>query len=470
MSMKKPNIVWIYCDELRADALGCYGNEVCRPRTPNLDRLAGSGVRFENCFTNSPICVSARMAEMSARYPVETGVYANEPAMEACTYPNPPVTFPEVFAKAGYATANFGKLHLPRGMQPWGVHNREGHGIDLIAKDVVPGTMLLCPGPGTKIGGRYPGDRPYPAAKVTDNALEWMGEQDGPYLVRVSYLQPHTPVCPPPPYDDMYPPEDFPGSFPDEGVRSRFERRFSEIMNWGKFSEEHTRLAQAYYYGLTSWMDSQVGRVLDWLEQRGELEDTLIVFDADHGASLGEFGCYGKHLFAPRTHRIPRIASWPARLPSGEVREDVCEGLDTARTLLGAAGIDAPEEFRGRDLFDSEEPEGVYATIGHGEKWSVAFPYKKYGLWHGDVGWPRRSCVRTRRWRLDMSTRMDGRTLEGEERDVFLADRESDPLEIRNLAEDPAHAEVRDRLLALLEKHVANSVEDACVFDESLFA
>ena len=221
--MPRPNIIWIYCDELRADALGCYANAHFAPRTPHIDRIAGLGVRFERCFTNSPVCVSSRMAKLCARYPEETGVYHNEAAFAECTYSDPPLTFPEVFARAGYATANFGKLHLARGMQPWGLHNDEGHPGRLVLEGTDPESILRAPGPQNYIGGRYTAAGPFPAEKITDNALAWMAEQSGPFLVRLGYLQPHTPVSPPPPFDSMYDAESFPGEFPREaGSRSAF--------------------------------------------------------------------------------------------------------------------------------------------------------------------------------------------------------------------------------------------------------
>jgi arylsulfatase A-like enzyme len=465
---KRPNIIWIYCDELRADALGCYGNQHFRPRTPHLDRLADGGVRFENCFTNSPICVSARMAKLSARYPEETGVYANEPAFEACTYHGRHLTFPEVFAREGYATASFGKTHLPRGVHPWGVDDQTGKEAALIRDRCDPESIIEGPGPRTTIGGRYTSSDPFPPLVITENATRWMSEQTGNFLCRVSYLQPHTPVAPPPPFHMMYAAENFPKSTPrDEGQRSALEKRMGEICRAWELSPQQFFDIQSWYYGLTSWVDAEVGKLLAWLEDRDQLADTLIVFDADHGASLGEYGCVGKHLFARRTHRIPRIISWPEHVGGGQVREDICEGLDLARTLLGAAGLESPEEFRGRDLLNTSSTEAVYATIGHGLPWSVAFPYKQYGQWHGDTPWPRRSCVRTQRHRLEMTVRHDGRAVSGEAREIFLADRESDPQEINNLAEAPAHADVRDHLLALLEKHVAGSVEDACEFEVS---
>ncbi len=102
-----------------------------------------------------------------------------------------------------------------------------------------------------------------------------------------------------------------------------------------KMSAEQVRMARVYYYGLVAWIDSQVGLLVDFLRTRGWLESTIIVFDADHGAHLGEGGCYGKHTFAPQTHRVPRIVTWAKTLAGGVVRDDLTDGIDLGPTLMG---------------------------------------------------------------------------------------------------------------------------------------
>jgi choline-sulfatase len=114
----QPDIIWLYCDELRCDAVGCYGIRWIQPHTPNLDRLAASGVRFVNNFCNSPVCVSSRCCVLGGLYPEDTGIYNNEAAWRHFRLPRPIETFPRVFARQGYGTANFGKIHVCRGMYP----------------------------------------------------------------------------------------------------------------------------------------------------------------------------------------------------------------------------------------------------------------------------------------------------------------------------------------------------------------
>ena len=457
----RPNIVWIYCDELRTDALGCYGNSHLDVRTPHLDALAGEGVRFANCFCNSPVCVPSRMTKMTGLYPEDTGVYHNEGAWPNYRVDGSFTMFPEVFAAHGYRTADFGKLHLPRGMNPWqergsGSFERAG-----MMKGVDPGELgiIEIPGPGSMIGGHYPGGRPYPPDRLAEEALEWIHGGGGPYLARLSYVQPHTPVFPPPPYDTMHSKADIPDRFSEERTTSRFEGRFAEIQEAHRLTDEQRRLAQVYYYGLVSWIDSQVGRVLSALDESGQRENTVVVFDADHGASLGEGRVFAKHTFAPQVHRIPRIISQPGTVPRGQVRDDICEGLDLARTLFALAGIESPEQFKGRDLMDSTPPEAVFGTIGYGYRSSWAFPYLGHGRYPDDHGWPRRACVRTERYRLDRTVRRDGEIVGPEERDMFFCDWKEDPFETRNRADDPALAGEIERLNALLDAHVERRVE-----------
>jgi choline-sulfatase len=280
-----------------------------------------------------------------------------------------------------------------------------------------------------------------------------------PYLLRLSYLQPHTPVFPPPPYDNLYDHVPFPSAITHRGSLSAFERRFIEITRADELTPEQVRLAQVRYYGLVAWIDAQVGLLLDCLEASGHIEDTVIVFTADHGASLGENGCYAKQIYAPQVHRVPLLIAQPGGSAWAQVREDICEGLDIPRTLFGLAGITPPAQFKGRDLFDSKPPHAVFSTIGYGYPDSAAFPYLGVGQYYNGQGWPRRACVRTSRYRLDKNVRIDGRPVTSDEADVFLADVIADPDEVGNIAHDPANQTIVRGLSDLLDRHMADRVE-----------
>jgi len=199
---QQPNIIWIYCDELRTDALGCYGHPQLQLHTPHIDRLAAEGTIFTNHFCNSPVCVSSRVCVLTGLHPERSGVYNNEGAWKDFRLPLPLETFPELFGSNGYRTANFGKIHLPRQMMPEGDtprkifqhHNGEGGGMAIFQHLGEERVQMIRSPAGGMNGGIFPDDEPYPPDKVVDNTLQWLADVDEPYFVRVSILQPHTPV------------------------------------------------------------------------------------------------------------------------------------------------------------------------------------------------------------------------------------------------------------------------------------
>jgi choline-sulfatase len=309
------------------------------------------------------------------------------------------------------------------------------------------------------IGGKFPPDKPYPPEKVTSNALKWLKEVDGPYFMRISYLQPHTPVLTPPPYDTIYEGENFPKTIEFKGELSEFEQRFAEVVDAKDMTKEEIYLAQVYYYGLVAWIDAQIGKIFEYLESLDQLENTIIVFSADHGVSLGENGCYAKQIYAPQVHRVPLLISGPNIKSKGKLREDICESLDLPKTLFNLVGIEAPEQFKGRDLFSSNPPEAVYSTIGFGYSSSFTFPMRLHGKYLDGNGWPRRACIRTHEFRLDKTVRMNGNLIQKGKEDPFLVNWKDDPKEIHNLAKDPIYKDILKKLSKMLDAHISNCIE-----------
>lgn len=450
--MDKPNIIWIYCDELRSDALSCYTHGTMDVHTPNIEALAGLGVRFENCFCNSPICVSSRTSTLTALYPEDTGCYCNEGAWPYFRIDESVTTFPQVFAQHGYKTADFGKMHLPPQMKPWQLQVPDGAGMHELQ------VQIPEPLPHNQLGAGFPAGKPYPAEKVTRNALEWLSSISVPYLVRISFLQPHTPLFPPPPYDKMYMDLSFEDIHRSDTQLSAFEKRWCEIWRAYSFSGDQWRQSRGYYCGLVAWVDEQVGRILQFLRSHDQMDNTVIVFSSDHGTSKGEMGCGEKHIFAPHVHRVPLIIACPAG-EQGQARHDLAQNMDLARTLSAMAQIDPPEQFKGRNLFGDPEPDAIFSTIGFGFPDSRAAPYGGSGDWYNGRGWPRRSCVRTRRYRLDKNMRMDAGPAPDAEQDIFLADTTNDPCEVHNIAGDPASRDIVRQLSEMLDRHAEGCVE-----------
>lgn len=467
MSNARPNIVWIYCDELRTDALACYGNRRLRPITPNLDALAASGIRFANNFCNSPVCVSSRVCTLTGLHPEDTGVYNNESAWKNFRMPRRPTTFPEVFAEAGYATAGFGKIHVSYDMMPAHCGDRpifqhhDDRGGDMrfweaLGEQAVG--MIRSPLRG-KHGGMYPDALPYPPEAVARNAMAWMQSARQPFLVRVSILQPHTPVLPPERFVRMYDGQDAGLPAPLAPTLSAYERQVAAVAAVAQMDQAKLRLARLQYYAQVTWVDEQVGLVMDFLRAQGLLDNTIVLFGADHGNGLGDTGSFEKHVYNPTVHRVPLLLSFPGVVPGGVVREDVCDSLDVAPTLLALAGVDRPAQFKGRDLVHEVQSEGSYSTIGFGEVGSMMAPNGHNGRWIDGRSWPRRSCIRTGRWRLDKNMRMDGKPVAPCDEDIFLADVVADPLETVNLAGDPRYADVVADLSSRLDRHAVNAVE-----------
>lgn len=460
--MVKPNILWIMADELRASALGCYGESWAPVSTPNIDGLASRGVLFTNNFCNSPVCVPSRMSMLTANPPERTGIYFNEGAWKS--FPNPVrlKTFPEHFAENGWRTATLGKSHYALAYTPFQEEDNAGSSMHGFGLETDPAALepIVPQGIPSPVGGVFPSDRPYPPEQVTWNALRWLaGAGDQPFLLRVSYLQPHTPVLPPRHFRDMYRAADWPGASLPRGYGSRYEEEFAEIVGGRSFTHEQIQQAQADYHALVTWLDTQVGLVLGALKTLGLEENTIIAFTSDHGASLGENGLFGKVVCSRESQRTPFIVSWPGHLPQGQRRSDLTENMDLARTLCDLAGLAPDEGFAGRSVFSGPEPEAVFATVGTGAPGAMASVAANRGRWRNGGGWPRRCCIRTGRWRFDMNTRQDGLPAGADEEDWYLVDVDNDPAERVNLSDKPEYRETAAHLRGLILRHVANSVE-----------
>ena len=460
--MKIPNFIYIFCDELRCDSLGCYGGSF---ETPNIDRLAKRGLLCENSFCNSPVCVASRFSILTSRYPEETGVYHNEAA-----YPLYPElsgfdTFVNVLSRNGYKTASFGKTHIPKTEIPvFDVNDGSGGEMNLGVDFNTVSNKFYPPGSFKSIlAADYPTGQKFYPETVVENGLKWIEGQNNPYLIRFSLLQPHTPIIVPEKYTSKLNYDDFSGEL-SKHETSMFERRFREICDIGQMTNEEVKRMRLYYQAMVLWIDEQVGKILNFIEQRNELENTIFIFHADHGASRGENGCLAKQIFAPQSQRVPLIISGENYIKPGR-KVGICDGLDIGPTVLSLAGIPIPKEFKGVNLI-KESKQYIYATIGYGEKNSYAFPNKSQGVYSESLGWPRRSCIRTSRYRLDMNTRINGIRLE-EGEDIFFCDYQEDPLEHINQSNDERYKKIIQKLKEQLLSHIEKSkeIEDTTVLN-----
>lgn len=379
--MKKPNILFIMCDQMRFDAIGCNGNEIIK--TPNLDRLAASGVNFKSAYTPNPICVPARASLTTGCYPHKcTGIKDNKGSIKE--------GFPllgEELNKRGYDTYAMGKLHYLPYMGPG--EKRTTYGLQTVEL-MESGRMLKEFDPKGEMkgiedyhdylhevgwGGYYRGhgmgnndiypvpsvipEEHYVDTWVTDRALHHMkkhiGEKpENPFFMWASFPKPHSAFDPPRPYDRMYDPREMPDPVGDiEMLKERgFDAKYMDHYKymWNLLSNEAKKVIKAYYYALISFQDKQIGRLLDFLEENDLREDTIVVYTTDHGDMMGDFGLYFKQNFYNGSVHIPFMISYPARIQGGRASEELAGLQDLLPTLLSLSGEPLQQEVDGKDL------------------------------------------------------------------------------------------------------------------------
>ncbi|MFS0726662.1 sulfatase [Paenibacillus sp. 1P07SE] len=350
MTKEQPlNLLLIITDQHRADAMGAYGNKDIL--TPNLDRLAASGVRYERAYAESPECCPARAMIFSGKWGHQTGNLGNGfvKKIEA--------SFADRLAEAGYWTEYAGKMHsIPRG-NSWGFRkthiSEENSGLEAgtYAQYIADQGLDWVYEPS---GIRHEYYYIPQVAQVPDrhHNTTWVGNHTVDFLEQAasgqpwcfvsSFIKPHPPFDPTTPYLNLYDPAALP--LP---VRTDSDREgmwpLQQAQNYSKWTDttddNRARLIKAAYYASITQIDVQIGRILDTLEARGLRENTLILFVSDHGEMLGDHYQWGKRSYYNGSARIPFLLSCPGRVPEGAVSGDLVGHRDIAPTLLDAAGL-----------------------------------------------------------------------------------------------------------------------------------
>jgi len=375
---KRPNVLLITADQLRADAMGCYGNAICR--TPNLDALGSGGAVFANAFTPNPICVPARATITTGNYShVCTGVKNNGGLIR-----DDQVKLAAHFAARGYQTYACGKLHyvpyappgrprLLHGFQhcdltesgryvhqhdPQLQHRGLEDYIDYLA-DVGWGGYSRAHGSGNN--DVRPCPTPLPAEHhvdhwVADRTIQRLtdhlaGHADEPFLIWCSFPKPHSPYDPPYEYVKLYDPRDMPDPAGCEALLADrnpvLERtRITHAMD--TLSPAAMKVIKAYYYALITHQDAQVGRVLEALQAAGVADDTIIVYTADHGDLMGDFGAFFKSNFLEGSVHVPMIFSGPG--VAAGTREQLVGLQDILPTLASLTDCPIDRAVHGMDL------------------------------------------------------------------------------------------------------------------------
>jgi len=469
-----PNILWIQTDEQRPDSMGCWGSTWAK--TPNVDALAARGTVFRNTVCQSPVCLPSRTSQMTCRYPQEVNAMTNDMGQRD-VLPAGTQMFTQVLAAAGYETVTFGKRHLPK-WDSWQRHescvlNSEYSGYFALNARYREEDYHVIKRPGSTpiiLAGTYPVFEPNPSRTITDWAMKFLRERDRsrPFLLRVSHNWPHTPVLAPPPFEQLYDPEELPVRFFDEEAyagRSQSDRRIADSHRMRELSKAQYRQIWKHYMGLCAYVDYEVGRLLAVLESLGMERETIVIYSSDHGKLLGEWGAGEKGTFDRQCWGVPFIWSWPGHLPEGRVSEGLCELMDTGRTLAGVLGIEAPAEWRGRNLFGDAAPEAVFGEIGVPNSAAPLLAGEQKEDEANRDHRPLQVAVRTQRYRMDLVWMKDGQRVEPTDGNLF--DLEADPLERRNRWRDEASAGVKRELLGKLEDWFASLEKPAELFGET---
>lgn len=351
---KQPNILLLFTDMQRHDTIHALGNEVIR--TPNLDRLVREGTAFTSCYSPSPVCVPARFAMHYGQYPFRTGLAEN------AHMPNDNGrSLPAALTELGYHSAAIGKCHFTPDKAA-----RRGFAERLIQEE-------CCSDPDKDDYCRWLADRGadcdephgtrgemYYVPQISLHSAEehpsqWLGDRsidfirqrrasasDQPWFLFSSFIHPHPPFAPPKPWHKLYRSPDMPLPEVPQDAESllvwvnHFQNRY-KYRDQG-IDNNLVRNIKAYYYATISFVDYQIGRILDELAAHGELDNTVVVFASDHGEYLGDYNCFGKRGMHDASAKVPMLVRYPRSFPAGLQCTAPTSLVDIFPTFVNAAG------------------------------------------------------------------------------------------------------------------------------------
>jgi len=466
MSTEQPNILVIMTDQQRYDSLGCYG--CAAVHTPNLDRLASEGVVFEHCYVNSTLCTPSRASMLTGKHLPGHGVYRLHDVL-----PEDEILISKRLQQSGYTTALIGKLHVSgRAYEAKTRHPNDG--FDVYEWCMDPRLYLDSPlnayarwlderdpafGQLMRDKARRPRHIPYEyhvthwaAERTIDFIEKWTEEK--PFFCLMSNFDPHSP------YDDhplemrdLIDPSKIPDpvTVPGEtsskplGIRREYERRGS----FRGLSPEDIREMRLGYYTSIALLDLEIGRVLEALERKGIVENTLVIFVSDHGDMLGDHELFTKGaFFYDPCVRVPLIIRWPARLRGGTRVGTLVQPHDLAATILTAAGYTTDE--LASLMPESQDLIPVAAGREPGVRDYAICCFRNSGYGDGEIYFDpplHATMIRDEKYKLSVYHDLQGM---GTHSEGLLYDMEKDKLELHDLWNDPAHQEIKMRLLQRL--------------------
>lgn len=455
---EKMNVLFIASDDLTNNTLGCYGSKVSK--SPNIDKLAAKGVRFDRAYCQFPLCNPSRASFLTGLRPDTTKVYENSTQFRK----NVPdaQSLGQTFQKGGYYVARVGKLYhygVPGQIGTDGLddppswqHVVNPRGRD---KDDEERNLIFTLNPKGKGSGRFGGtlswlsadgtDEEQTDGKIADEVIKLLAaNKDKPFLLACGFFRPHTPYVAPKKYFEMYPASSLELAKVPEGHRKSAPAPAfgSAKAEQDAMTDDQRRQALQAYYAATTFMDAQVGRVLDALEKNGLADKTIVVFISDHGYHLGEHGLWQKMSLFENSARVPVIIHDPRAKGNGKACSRTVELVDLHATLADLAGLPVPRTDGASLkslLYDpvAKWDKPAITQVSRGTPTATGAPKdKKPGI----MGY----SVRTERYRF---TEWDGGRAGAQ-----LYDYDKDPNELKNLAEDSMYGDVVRQMKALVPR------------------
>ncbi|TMV45258.1 sulfatase [Paenibacillus mesophilus] len=449
---KRPNILFIMSDDHASHAMSCYESRI--NETPNIDRIANEGMRFDNCFCTNSICSPSRAAILTGTYNHLNGVKSINDDFDGKQ-----MTYPKLLQAEGYQTAIVGKWHLGHG------GDADPTGFDYWT--VVPGQGQYHDPVFIEMGERkqYPG---YVTDLMADFCIDWLDrrDKDRPFMLMCHHKAPHRPWEPAAKYANLYEDIDIPEPetfYDDYSNRSqaaveakmRIDRDMKDEVDLKGLPpkgltplEEKKWRYQRYikdYLRCVASIDENVGRLLDYLDREGLAEDTIVVYTSDQGFFLGDHGWYDKRFMYEESLRMPFVVRYPRAIRPGSATGAMTLNIDFPSTFLDYAGVAVPKEMQGhslRPIFEGNKPDD-WRTSMYYRYWMHLDEHHNVYSHYG---------IRTNRYKLIYyyaeALGTSGSMEEKRPPEWELFDLDNDPHEMNNVYSDPAYAELVPALKA----------------------
>ena len=440
----KLNVLFIAVDDLN-NHLGCYGNRIVR--SPNVDRLARRGVRFDRAYCQFPLCSPSRVSLLTGLRPDATRIFDLQTDFRKQTLPDV-VTLPQLLRRNGYFAARVGKIFhygVPNDIGTSGLDDplswdlvKNPRGRDKNEEDRVTNLNPKNRGLGASLAWyESPGnDDEFTDAKVAAETVRLLEEhRDKPFFIGCGFYRPHVPWIVPRKYFDLYPldrislPKGPPGDRDDIPAVAPWVNP----PNYG-LADEECRQAIRAYYASVSYVDAQLGKVLDALDRLKLWDRTVVILWGDHGWHLGEHGLWQKMSLFEESARVPLIVVAPRQKANGKATGRVVESLDVYPTVADLCGVPPPKNLAGASLRPLlNNPKARWDRPAYTQVQRAAQGGRFMGR-----------SVRTERWRYTEWD--DGR------KGIELYDHDDDPHEFTNLANRPKYAKVVAEMKQLLQQ------------------